>query len=333
MLHEFLTAHRALLIDRWKSMAVKRSGARRHKPDLDRSVPLFLDQIIKSLALERTGDPELGAAASRHGHELYKEGFSVEHVIRDFGDVCQAVTGLAEEIDAPILAGEFRTFNRCLDDAISAAVSEYSAQENAAAMQTAVTQTQVALADSAAALSAAQLEAQEARERALHDSLTGLPNRELFDDRLSQAISLADRHRWTLAVMFLDLNRFKRVNDSYGHGVGDEVLKSVAKRLQQYVRDEDTVCRTGGDEFLYLLMNPRGRQNVERIAQSVLWGIAQPVIAQGVQFVVAPSIGISIYPGDGISGARLIANADTAMYEAKRRAQGLVYFADLGAAV
>ncbi len=88
-------------------------------------------------------------------------------------------------------------------------------------------------------------------QRTLHDSTTGLPNRDLFDDRLTHAIALAKRHTWVLAVMFLDLDRFKYINDTHGHAVGDAVLKEVAKRLLRHARDEDTVCRNGGDEFLY----------------------------------------------------------------------------------
>jgi two-component system cell cycle response regulator len=114
-------------------------------------------------------------------------------------------------------------------------------------------------------------------QRTLHDSTTGLPNRDLFDDRLTHAIALAKRHTWMLAVMFLDLDRFKCINDTHGHAVGDGVLKEVAKRLLQHTRDEDTVCRNGGDEFLYLLMNPQGSENIERIANTLLKTIGKPI--------------------------------------------------------
>jgi two-component system cell cycle response regulator len=164
------------------------------------------------------------------------------------------------------------------------------------------------------------------KHRTLHDSTTGLPNRDLFDDRLTHAIALAKRHTWMLAVMFLDLDRFKCVNDTYGHAVGDEVLKEVAKRLLQHTRDEDTVCRNGGDEFLYLLINPQGSENIEQIAGGLLKTIGQPIDIGDLQPVVKASIGIAVYPANGTSGEQLIRNADIAMYRAKKHSRGFVLF-------
>jgi two-component system cell cycle response regulator len=163
-------------------------------------------------------------------------------------------------------------------------------------------------------------------QRTLHDTTTGLPNRTLFNDRLMQAIALATRHTWTLAVMFLDLDRFKRINDTHGHAVGDGVLKEVAKRLSQHARAEDTVCRNGGDEFLYLLMNPGGDENIEGIAGNLLKIIGQPIDMGDLQPVINASIGIAVYPGDGTSEEQLIRNADTAMYRAKKAGVGCVFF-------
>jgi two-component system, cell cycle response regulator len=163
-------------------------------------------------------------------------------------------------------------------------------------------------------------------QRTLHDSTTGLPNRELFDDRLTQAIALAKRHAWTLAVMFLDLDRFKAVNDTHGHAVGDEVLKEVAKRLLQKARAEDTVCRNGGDEFLYLLVNPQSMENIERIAAALLKALGEPVDVGDLRSVITASIGIAVYPANGAIGEQLIRNADAAMYRAKRHSRGFVFF-------
>src|SRR3984893_10086112 len=169
----------------------------------------------------------------------------------------------------------------------------------------------------------------ELEQKALYDSTTGLPNRDLFDDRLTHAIALATRHSWTLAVMFLDLDRFKCINDTHGHAVGDEVLKEVAKRLLQHTRDEDTVCRNGGDEFLYLLMNPQGSENIERIAGALLKTIGQPIEMGDLQLVIKASIGIAVYPEDGTTGEELIRNADTAMYRAKKTMIGCMRFSAL----
>ena len=341
-------------------MVASRTSHKLARPELAHGIPIFLDQVAKTLAREQRSpfaDGELvssnpgrsesgvGAIATLHGRDLFEQGFSVEQVIRDYGDVCQAVTSLAMEVGAPILANEFHTFNRCLDDAMVCAVSKFSQlkdTQTAAAdsatidaergiedmkqLEIELTQSRTALADAAAALSTAQQHAREAQVRALHDSLTGLPNRELFDDRLTHAIALADRHDWTLAVMFLDLDQFKSLNDSHGHTAGDAALKTIAQRLMQYARDEDTVCRNGGDEFLYLLMNPRGKKNIEHIANSVLRTIAQPVPIADLELTIKASIGIAIYPEHGASGGQLIAKADAAMYLAKQRLRGVAFF-------
>jgi diguanylate cyclase len=323
MLHEFLNANRGLLIDRCRDMVASRSHPKLPRPERSHGIPVFLDQLIKTLMNARGSrepddgvDWEVAQVAALHGRDLLQEGFTIEQVIRDYGDVCQAVTQLAAEARVSISAGEFHTFNRCLDDAIAAAVTEYSQQNS-----------QIALTHSEAALSAAKLDVREAQWRATHDSLTGLANRELFDDRLAHAIALAARHDWTLAVMFLDLDQFKSINDAHGHTAGDAALTTIAQRLQRYVRDEDTVCRNGGDEFLYLLMNPRGKKNIEQIANSVLRTVALPLAIAGVQLAISPSIGIAIYPWDGLRGDQLIANADAAMYIAKKYARGTVFFA------
>ncbi len=185
-------------------------------------------------------------------------------------------------------------------------------------VEVALANSRTALAETTASLASALASEERANFRALHDHTTGLPNRALFDDRLSHALALAERHDWTVAVMFLDLDRFKNVNDVHGHAAGDIVLKEVAKRLAQETRDEDTVCRNGGDEFLYLLMNPQGRDNVERIAAAVIENLARTIRVGEKQLTVRPSIGIAIYPAGGVSGEALIQNADAAMYRAKK---------------
>ena len=198
-------------------------------------------------------------------------------------------------------------------------------------IEIALTKSRQALADTEVALATAEKEEKKAQLRALHDSTTGLPNRDLFDDRLAHAISLAERHAWTLAVMFLDLDRFKSINDTNGHAAGDLVLKEVAKRLLQHSREEDTVCRNGGDEFLYLLVNPQGRENIERIAGAVLEEIAQPIDVEDLRLVIKSSIGIAVYPDNGTTGEQLIKNADSAMYVAKKSMSGCVFFNALDA--
>ena len=159
---------------------------------------------------------------------------------------------------------------------------------------------------------------QKARDAARHDAATGLPNRESFNARLTHDIAVAARHGFDLAVMFFDLNKFKAVNDTFGHAAGDEILKCIGTRLLEHCRTEDTACRTGGDEFLYLLIDPKGRENIARIASALVDTLALPVTFEGQQIIVRPSIGISLYPEHGVSAAELISNADTAMYAAKK---------------
>ena len=339
MLHDFLTTNRASLIDRCRAMVARRSGPKLLTAELAHGIPILFDQIINALMVGKNrswggSNSDAGATAMLQGRDRLYQGFTLDQVTRDYGDVRQAVASLAVETGAQIEADEFRTFNRCLDVAIVAAANEYSRRKSAASegpgaldkLQSAPTKSQTALAGAEAAFSQAQRAAHNPQARALHDPLTGLPNRQLFDDRLRQAISLAERHGWMLAVMFLDLDNFKTINDVHGHAAGDIVLKKVAEHLLHHVRDEDTVCRSGADEFLYLLVNPQGKANIERIANSVVRGIAQEVTSGDFQFVIRPSIGVAIYPRDGRNGEQLIANADTAMYRAKRSSRRLIVF-------
>jgi len=150
-----------------------------------------------------------------------------------------------------------------------------------------------------------------------HDVLTGLPNRMLLQDRLSQAIELACRQDKKIAVMYMDLDRFKHINDSLGHALGDQLLKSVAHRLQVCVRHSDTISRQGGDEFVVLLSYVERAEDAALCAQKMLEAIALPHRFDLHDLHISVSIGISIYPDDGQDVATLIKSADTAMYHAK----------------
>jgi diguanylate cyclase (GGDEF)-like protein/PAS domain S-box-containing protein len=158
----------------------------------------------------------------------------------------------------------------------------------------------------------------EISRAAQHDSLTNLPNRALFNDRLTQAISLAGRQRKQLAVLFVDLDQFKRINDSLGHAVGDKLLRSVAGRLRACVRRSDTVCRLGGDEFVVLLSQVEHSEDAAISARKILRAIASPHIIDNRSLDISVSIGGSTYPGDGQDAENLISQADAAMYEAKQ---------------
>ncbi len=206
----------------------------------------------------------------------------------------------------------------CADDLQQVTDNLAHAVDEVRLVEQALNRSRAALADSEAALDASRLAERMASRLAMHDSKTGLPNRTLFDDRLAQALAGAERHGWLLAVMFLDLDRFKLVNDTHGHAAGDAVLAVVAERLLRHARDEDTVCRNGGDEFLYLLINPADREAVARIAGLVRRAIEAPIELGTQKFTITPSIGIALYPAHGASGSALIGNADAAMYRAKQ---------------
>jgi diguanylate cyclase (GGDEF)-like protein/PAS domain S-box-containing protein len=167
-------------------------------------------------------------------------------------------------------------------------------------------------------VSAARARSLEMSRLAQHDSLTGLPNRILFYDRLTQAIVLAVRQGTELAVMFVDLDHFKKVNDSLGHGVGDKLLQSVADRLVSSVRRSDTVCRLGGDEFVILLSQVEHAEDAAFSARKLLRALAAPHDIEGKILDIRMSIGVSTYPSDGPDAETLLVRADTAMYEAKQ---------------
>ncbi|MEO5573306.1 MAG: EAL domain-containing protein [Gammaproteobacteria bacterium] len=152
---------------------------------------------------------------------------------------------------------------------------------------------------------------------AQHDALTDLPNRNLLNDRLAQAISLAQRQGKQFALMFVDMDRFKYINDSLGHGVGDQLLQVVAKRLMACVRSSDTVCRQGGDEFLILLGDVEQAEDAALSAQKILAALTVPYLIDQLDIHITVSIGISIYPDDAQNADALIKSADTAMYHAK----------------
>ena len=157
-----------------------------------------------------------------------------------------------------------------------------------------------------------------------HDPLTQLPNRTLFFDRVGQAISRSRRRRTPFALLLIDLDRFKPVNDAWGHPVGDLVLKEVARRLQEAVRESDTVGRIGGDEFVALLPDLEDGAAAERVAMKMRVAIAEPLVAAGQTVRIDCSIGIALYPEHGHDEVSLVNNADRAMYDAKRESAGSV---------
>jgi len=165
---------------------------------------------------------------------------------------------------------------------------------------------------------------QQLRHLATHDAMTGLPNRVLLDDRLSQAMTHAQRDAHGFAVLVVDLDRFKLINDSFGHRAGDGVLREVSRRLGDVVRDFDTVARVGGDEFVVVVSPTAGRESVLGLAQRANDALRAPIQLDGVDVRITSSIGIAFYPDDGVSADSLLARADAAMYCAKQRGRNNV---------
>ena len=180
---------------------------------------------------------------------------------------------------------------------------------------------------------AAVLAAGEVEHLAYHDGLTGLPNRALFFDRLVTALAYAQRHASRLAVLFLDIDHFKQVNDSLGHSSGDTLLKAAAMRVRETVRNEDTVARFGGDEFTIIVYNIERSDDAVLVATKLLDNLRRPFTVGSREIVVTGSIGISFYPEDGADAESLVKNADTAMYRAKEhgRDRQQLYAAEMNA--
>jgi diguanylate cyclase (GGDEF)-like protein len=168
--------------------------------------------------------------------------------------------------------------------------------------------------------------AQRMAHAAEHDFLTGLPNRMLLNDRVDRAIGLSGRHTTRVAMLFLDLDGFKHINDSLGHSTGDKLLQSVARRLVECVRDSDTVSRQGGDEFVVLLSEMQQWEDAALTAKRMLLAVAKGHSIDEHDLHLTTSIGISVYPDDGLDAETLIKNADTAMYQAKENGRSRYQF-------
>lgn len=166
-------------------------------------------------------------------------------------------------------------------------------------------------------LSRSQAKEEDALQIALHDTLTGLPNRLLFKQRLDHGLIQARRHGWKLAVMFIDLDKFKNINDSYGHDIGDKVLITAAKRLQSFIRDEDMVSRWGGDEFVCVLLNIKLESEAINLAKKMVDLIAEKCEFDGIIISITATIGIAVCPMDGETADILLEKVDRAMYKSK----------------
>jgi diguanylate cyclase (GGDEF)-like protein len=174
--------------------------------------------------------------------------------------------------------------------------------------------------------SSLQLKAMRAQRLANVDSLTSLPNRRYFMRKLSRTLAGAKSRGRALAVVFLDIDDFKQINDQHGHEAGDKLLRIVARRLSHCVRSDDVVSRLGGDEFACMLTGDASRDIVEHVAAKLLDTLSTPAMIGNLQVSVRPSVGIAMFPGDGTNSASLLRHADAAMYHAKQRRSGCSFF-------
>jgi diguanylate cyclase (GGDEF)-like protein len=161
-----------------------------------------------------------------------------------------------------------------------------------------------------------------------HDPLTGLPNRSYFQDFLGHALARAQREKSQVSLLFIDLDRFKHINDSQGHEVGDQVLRVVGSRLDEQLRADDFVARLGGDEFAVILTHPPASRAASRVARKLIQALAESFKLGSRRYAIGASIGISVYPDDGLDANTLLRQADLAMYQAKQRRSGFEYFSD-----
>jgi len=240
----------------------------------------------------------------------------------------QPHTATPAEREAALIAGEERATLREHDaDLREAALRIHDLNVQARAEEEAISKGQLREANERLVIATvhAQTMTEEAERvtaqmshMAQHDGLTGLPNRFLLMDRLTQALSFAHRHGKRVALIYLDIDHFKHINDSLGHAVGDQLLQEVASRLQENVRNSDTVSRQGGDEFIVLLAEMEAARNADVTATKLLLAMGEPFLIGGQALHITVSIGISVYPDNSTDMDTLVRNADIAMYHAKR---------------
>jgi diguanylate cyclase (GGDEF)-like protein len=238
----------------------------------------------------------------------------------DYVDVCRQALG-ADDEQARLIRAGFEQLRRGEQNAFSLIVpSAGDGQERALLLR--ATPLQVGMMAGIVAIHSDVSEHLRSERRlshlAHHDSLTALPNRLLFRDRLQSALALSRRNHWMLAVLFVDLDRFKTINDTLGHEVGDQLLQEAARRLMRSVRDCDTVCRLGGDEFALVLPELGDMHEAAQVPQRIVESLRLPVIIEGHELNVSASIGIALFPVDAEDPEVLLRCADVAMYHAKK---------------
>ncbi|WP_280153401.1 EAL domain-containing protein [Piscinibacter sp. XHJ-5] len=293
---------------------------------IDKQAAILRTVVAVSNAVGRMRDPQ---AMKQQVAGLLCEQFGLDHaaVLADGAAVPASSEACASQLVLPLKTAErelgvlyLRSARPKAFDAETVAVLQAIAHQLAIALDNANLYAEtVRLAQSELRESRARLaHAERAEYLALHDALTGLPNRRLFNRLLDQAISQSLRYHRKLAVMFVDLDHFKQINDTLGHEAGDKLLQQAAQRLKDCLRESDTVARLGGDEFVVLLTDLVDAVHPATVAQKVIAAVANPFTLIGHAFRVTASVGISVYPEDGTDEQTLAKNADIALYHAKK---------------
>lgn len=244
--------------------------------------------------------------------------------------VCDSLVSWAGGVAAPEVAAGVLACVATLRQ-LDASLSEERARQLQLASE--LSDARASLAQSRLEIVGSRSEERRARRQALHDDLTELPNRRFFDEWLEHMLVRETPRREPLAVLYLDLDGFKAINDNYGHAVGDELLRIVATRLASAVRAEDVISRLGGDEFACLLANLPGRDQLSRLACKLIDAVSAPIRLGAHELAVRPSIGIAMCPADGACAATLMRCADTAMFHAKRQGCGHAFYDQTGGAL
>ena len=298
--------------------------AKPHATQNGHSAPMQLGALVRS-APNAEADTEAEAdVAIEHWDDLFQ---SVKFRLRNTVDVHVAALTLPL---AEVAAEQART--RVLE-CVSALDQLHKTLTNEAdrrqRLELELFEARTALAQARSELIGTRAEELRARHLAFHDSLTQLPNRSFFHARLTQALARSEATAQTLAVLYLDLDGFKPINDEHGHETGDELLKIVAARLTRTVRAEDMASRVGGDEFACVMGNVLTRDQLAELARKLVLAISATVQIGDVVLEVRPSIGIALCPADGNTADALLKTADAAMYRAKRRQTGYAFFDEL----
>jgi diguanylate cyclase (GGDEF)-like protein len=281
------------------------------------TLPTRRDRLGRALARSRririairraAGRLTSATAVLKHGRLEKAPAHAVEQAVSQYEDVQNEVVKAADDLSQ-------------VNTDLSIEVAERES------IETELAETKLDLAVARDDLVESRASEEEALHQALHDTLTGLPNRALFDQGLEHGLIQAHRHGWGLAVLFVDIDDFKVINDTHGHQVGDDVLLMVAERLRSFLRAEDMVSRWGGDEYACSLLEVESEAEVTRLAKRMCRSIAEEFESGGVTLSIRCSIGIALYPDHGDSADVLLKNADRAMYDAKGTEDEVVVYA------